>query len=670
MLSGTPTDAGSFPITVTATNGVAPDAVKMFTIDIAPVGTDVAPDFTGTPPAATVGAVYNFAFSGITGSPAPTFAVDPATIAGGITISPDGVLSGTPTTSGSFPITVTATNGVAPDAVKTFTLVVNPAEVHHPHCPPWLKHRLEHGSWWRIFHEHHSPGFWRVARDCFKHTHCHHHGDWPWEHHDDGDSSDHHGDGGSSDHHGDGDSSDHHGDGGSSDHHGDGGFRSPRGLVGTRRGLIRAGEGTARPEPREGADRADPKSNGRNNRVRKLLRVTTLIGVSFAGIVVSAAPASAATSITAPSSNPFVVPKDAGGNPVPFTVSAAGFAATSNVFVEQCDGVAPTAVGWDPTTNCDLGSSPAAAIADGSGNVTFDTADVNHTLHPFKGSSPQGIFNCLSLNDPSPNNGLTDYRTCKIRVSTNNSAATADQVFLQLVLPDDPGTVVPPPARLAIAPANVLEGTSGRRALTFTATISRPTLLPVTFSYRTVAGTAKPATDFVAKTGQVTIPVGAMSAKIPIQVKGDAAAEPNEIFKVRLSNASGASIQSGLAKGTILNDDPPKPGLRVGIGNASVYEGNTGRRNLRFTVSLSDRSTKSVRVHYATTAGTATAVTDFIAKSANLTIPAGKTSALVTIPIVGDSTVEPNEAFAVKLTNPVRALIGRANATGNILKDD
>jgi hypothetical protein len=126
------------------------------------------------------------------------------------------VLSGTPTEVGSFPITVTATNGVAPDAVKTFTLVVNPA--HRPHCPPWLKHRLEHGSWWRIFHEHHhSPGFWRVVRDCFRHRHCHHHGDWPWQHHGDGDSSDHHGDGGSSDHHGDW-PWEHHGDAESSKH--------------------------------------------------------------------------------------------------------------------------------------------------------------------------------------------------------------------------------------------------------------------------------------------------------------------------------------------------------------------------------------------------------------------------------------------------------------------
>ncbi len=186
VLSGTPTTSGSFPITVTATNGVAPDAVRTGTIDIAPANTDTAPDFTGTPPAATVGAVYDFSFTGVTGSPAPTFTVDPATIAGGITISPAGELTGTPTTEGSFPITVTASNGVAPDAVQTFTLVVNPAEQHHqPMCPPWLKHRLQHVSWYRLFHEDHSRHFWHEIKDCFEHTHHHGYPGW-WHHEHDG----------------------------------------------------------------------------------------------------------------------------------------------------------------------------------------------------------------------------------------------------------------------------------------------------------------------------------------------------------------------------------------------------------------------------------------------------------------------------------------------------
>ena len=312
--------------------------------------------------------------------------------------------------------------------------------------------------------------------------------------------------------------------------------------------------------------------------MRRLVCVMTILGVGLAGAVVAAGPAGAATSITTPSTNPFAVPGTA-GSPNPFTVSASGFAASASVFIEQCDGVSPTSVGWDPTINCDLGTSPAAALADGSGNVTFAAADANHAFHPFKGASPQGLFNCLSLNDPSPNNGLLDHRTCTVRVSTNNSAATADQVFLTMVLPDDPSTVPPPPLRIGIGNVSVLEGNAKTRAATFTVSLSRKSVLPVTVDYATVAGTATAGSDFTARTGQhLTIAAGSTSAAIAVQVKGDGTTEPNETFKVHLSNpTSGAGIKRGNGTATILNDDPPRSGIRVGIGNASLLEGNSAQ---------------------------------------------------------------------------------------------
>jgi hypothetical protein len=396
--------------------------------------------------------------------------------------------------------------------------------------------------------------------------------------------------------------------------------------------------------------------------------MTVLAGT--AGLVLGAEPAGAATSITTPSTNPFVVPGDAGGIPQAFTVSATGFSAGVNVFIEQCDGVSPTAQGWDPTINCDLGTSPAAAIADGTGSVTFDVADLNHKFTPFKGPSPQGIFNCLSLNDPSPANGLPDHRLCKIRVSTNNSASTADQVFLPLVLPDDPSTPPPPPLRFGIGNVSVLEGNTGNRALAFTVTLSRKSLIPVTVDYQTVAGTAAAGSDFVARTGQLTLPANATAAIVNIQVKGNAVSEPNETFKLRITNPSSGGIKRGTATATILNDDPPKPGIRVGIGNASVVEGNSANRSLRFTISLSSASTQSVRVHYATTAGTATAGSDYTTRSANVTIAAGKTATTVSVPVKGEAAVEPNETFTVKLTQPLRAVISRPTGSASILNDD
>src|SRR5207244_2789895 len=58
-----------------------------------------------------------------TGFPAPTF-TESGALPAGVSLSGAGVLSGTPTSSGSFPITITAGNGVAPSATQSFTLTV------------------------------------------------------------------------------------------------------------------------------------------------------------------------------------------------------------------------------------------------------------------------------------------------------------------------------------------------------------------------------------------------------------------------------------------------------------------------------------------------------------------------------------------------------------------
>ena len=63
----------------------------------------------------------------MTGFPAPTVSVTAGTLPTGLTLSSAGLLSGTPTQSGSFPVTLTATNGTLPNATQAFTVVVNAA---------------------------------------------------------------------------------------------------------------------------------------------------------------------------------------------------------------------------------------------------------------------------------------------------------------------------------------------------------------------------------------------------------------------------------------------------------------------------------------------------------------------------------------------------------------
>jgi hypothetical protein len=53
-----------------------------------------------------------------------------------------------------------------------------------------------------------------------------------------------------------------------------------------------------------------------------------------------------------------------------------------------------------------------------------------------------------------------------------------------------------------------------------------------------------------------------------------------------------------------------------------------------------------------------------------LTIPVGATSATIPISIKGDTTVEPNETFNVRLTKPTALNLTDATGVGTITNDD
>lgn len=162
--------------------------------------------------------------------------------------------------------------------------------------------------------------------------------------------------------------------------------------------------------------------------------VALLLGLGV--IIMQATPAEAATSITEPSGSTVNVGKDDQGYAAAFTVTARGFQPYENVFIEQCNGRPPTAASWSPSLDCDLGSAPAAAVADADGVATFSATDPNHALYPVVGPSPEALFNCLTPTMRSPANGVDDFTNCQVRISTSNTEGTDDQVFLRIKLPD------------------------------------------------------------------------------------------------------------------------------------------------------------------------------------------------------------------------------------------
>ena len=141
-LSGTPTEAGTFNITVTATDSTAGGSFlgsAVFTVTIAPPTLAVT---TTSLPALTAGAPYTatLAASGGVAPYAYELTTGPASLPAGLTLAANGQISGTPTASGSFNFSIRANDSTTGTAAPFFSpaqpfsvtvgapvLVVNPS---------------------------------------------------------------------------------------------------------------------------------------------------------------------------------------------------------------------------------------------------------------------------------------------------------------------------------------------------------------------------------------------------------------------------------------------------------------------------------------------------------------------------------------------------------------
>lgn len=108
----------------------------------------------------------------------------------------------------------------------------------------------------------------------------------------------------------------------------------------------------------------------------------------------------------------------------------------------------------------------------------------------------------------------------------------------------------------------------------------------------------------------------------------------------------------------------------ISIDNPSITEGNFGTTELKFTVTLSDISSKAVTVDYATENGTAVSGTDYMADRGKLVFNPGETSKTISILVNGDTDIESDETLYLNLTNPVNVTIEKSSGEGTILNDD
>jgi hypothetical protein len=216
-----------------------------------------------------------------------------------------------------------------------------------------------------------------------------------------------------------------------------------------------------------------------------------------------------------------------------------------------------------------------------------------------------------------------------------------------------------------------------------------PTNTPLNVTFRTLdfgangatAGTSCSAgVDYIAVAGRaLTFPANTTTITTTVTVCPDSLAEGPETFAAHVfeTATNRCDGERCLAIGTITDPagTPALPSLR--INNVVASECTKGTCHANFTVTLSAASASDVTVQAITAGDTAQSTIggclygflhpDFAAVNRQVVIPAGATSATVSVLLCNDVIAEPNERFFMNLSSPVNATIADSHGVATIV---
>jgi chitinase len=221
---------------------------------------------------------------------------------------------------------------------------------------------------------------------------------------------------------------------------------------------------------------------------------------------------------------------------------------------------------------------------------------------------------------------------------------------------------------LSVSNVTSAEGNSGTSYAKFTISLSRPKSEAITVDFETDNGTAIAPADYRSKSGTKVFLPGQTTKTVSVAIVADSTQESAETFFLNLVDPDGATVADGQGLGTITDDDGP---VTISINDISVIEASgTNTKTAIFTVSLSRAPSEPVTVSYATADGTATAPSDYTAKSGTLTFSSDTLTRSLGVITIGDNTLEPDETFVVNLSNPVNATIGDGQGQCTLVNND
>src|SRR5262245_20931219 len=233
---------------------------------------------------------------------------------------------------------------------------------------------------------------------------------------------------------------------------------------------------------------------------------------------------------------------------------------------------------------------------------------------------------------------------------------------------DEPGVTGEPPVHLWVDDARIAEGDSGTRSLIFRLRLSEASAETVSVAVATRDSTATVAGhDYLPVSLQITFLPFSTAESLTVCLIGDTLDEGEECFQLVLSQPLHVMFADSVAIGTIDDDDLPL----VSIDDARIREGDEGARNLVFTVRLSAPRPEPATVVATTFDGTARAADlDYVPVDIPVTFPPGSTAESLPVAVLGDTRLEGNDWFRVRLSRALGATLADSQATGTVTNDE
>ncbi|MCY2953538.1 MAG: hypothetical protein NTU53_16405 [Planctomycetota bacterium] len=239
-----------------------------------------------------------------------------------------------------------------------------------------------------------------------------------------------------------------------------------------------------------------------------------------------------------------------------------------------------------------------------------------------------------------------------------NAIAAGGTIHTATITDDDPA----PTVEFTSASQTVSED-AGTTAIT--ARLSTVSGADVTVPFK-LGGTAKANTDYSITSGAIIIPSGSTTGSITVTIINDALNEFDETAVITLTVPTNAVLGATAVYVLTIQDDDPLPTARFKVANQDTdeYAGT-----ISITVQLSTASGKGVTIPFTVT-GTASGGVDYAISSSPLLIPPGSVTTAMTINVIQDLLIEPDETVVVTLGPATNAVIDANNVCTLTIKDD